>query len=242
MEELKYYFFSTLFLLLILPSILAFNVKVLYFYSACPFSEHLFNLKEKVREEWSGKVEWVEYEYPTNSQKFDEYGIVNPPVALVECFNRSYRIEREEIEESLNSTIYSCFLCDGRFDLNKQCYAGDRFYKECGKCGIKEVFCSQECRWVEGSCENEKECLPGEVRSKDCITLDGCLGISYSFCNSDCEWGGWNECQPISECEPTIHVVVKEEEKRPFPIFLFFILSFLFILSLILLFKFKRKK
>jgi hypothetical protein len=83
-------------------------IEMLYFKSsACPISQELEPLKDALKNYWSGKVKWVEYDFMRSEdrKKFEEYVVFNLPVAIVRYFNGSTEIMRDSISTKLNVTI-----------------------------------------------------------------------------------------------------------------------------------------
>jgi len=84
----------------------------MYFYSSsCPASQKIEPYIRTVREFWKDKIEWADYDFmdDKNLPIFESYGVANVPVAIVNCANKSFRIERGEIVDTLNQTITSCY-------------------------------------------------------------------------------------------------------------------------------------
>jgi hypothetical protein len=236
---LKQAVFVFFFFILTLQLTLA-QVEVQYFYSsACPISTSLEPIKEEVKNFWKNYVKWYEYDFMENRKPFEEYAIFNFPVAIINCFNKSYRIERNEISTKLNATIEECFKCDGIFVLGKECVAGSVESKSCGKCGVSYRYCMNNCKFSQWSeCKNEKECYPGEVEKRAC-EIGNCPGYQFRNCNSTCYWTDWSLCEKIDPaCRETIVILpipAKGEYKPHFEkgILSVLLIFTLFIISLI---------
>jgi len=88
-------------------------VKVSYFFgSKCEFSQMEEVNIEKVRSYWKSKVEWNDYDMD-NSSNIDfvrKYGIMGIPAAVVECLNKTVKIDRKgfNFSQEINQTIYEC--------------------------------------------------------------------------------------------------------------------------------------
>lgn len=212
MEKLFFTAILTFFLLISL--VLASKVKVIYFYSSlCPASISLNPTKEVIKNFWKNYVEWIEFDFMKNREPFDEYLIFNVPVAIVECFNKSYRVERDEISTKLNETITKCFICDGFLNLKKECEIGANESKACGKCGISYRYCKKNCEFSNWSkCLNEKECYPNTSEKRSC-SIGNCEGYQIRTCNKNCYWDEWSYCIKINpECRETIIILPKTKE------------------------------
>jgi hypothetical protein len=228
---------ATIFLLITIPLAIAARVEVLYFYSsACPISISLEPLKEEIKNFWKGNVSWVEYDGMKSTEAFEKYLIFNVPVAIINCFNKSFRIERNEISTKLNATIEECFKCDGIFVLDKECIAGSIESRSCGKCGVSYRYCMNNCKFGNwGKCENEKECYPSEVEKRTC-EIGNCPGYQFRNCNSTCYWSDWSACEKIDPtCKETIVILPITGKREYRPHFERGILSVLLIFTLFII-------
>jgi hypothetical protein len=235
---------ATVVFLLVMPLAIAARVEVLYFYSsACPISNSLEPLKEGIKNFWKENVDWVEFDGMKSTEPFEKYLIFNVPVAIVNCFNKSFRIERNEISTKLNATIEECFKCNGAFILDKECEVGSVESKNCGKCGISYRHCMNNCKFSDWSeCKGEKECYSGEVERRAC-KIGNCAGYQFRNCNSTCYWSDWSACEKIDPtCRETIVILpisAKEEYK---PHFGKGVLSLLLIFTLLIISLISLKK
>ncbi|MDI6798536.1 MAG: thioredoxin family protein [Candidatus Aenigmarchaeota archaeon] len=111
--------------LLLMPIVAAKEIQVLYFYSsACPVCQQVEPYKNNLSNYWKEKVDWIEYDFMVdrNREFFVNYRIANVPVAIVKCFNQTYRIERNDIEEKLNKTIAGCYGLIARPEESKNLF------------------------------------------------------------------------------------------------------------------------
>lgn len=61
----------------------------------------------------------------------------------------------------------------------------DPYQEACGNCGTQTVSCSASCQWIQGACENEGVCTPGQQGfGNQC----GDCGIATMLCLDDCTW------------------------------------------------------
>ena len=98
--------------LLLTQLTLAEETKVMYFYSsACPASHKVEPYVKDLKNFWGSRINWTEYNFMKDEDlpMFEKYRIVYSPVAIVNCFNESFRIGREEIVSMLNQTITYCY-------------------------------------------------------------------------------------------------------------------------------------
>jgi len=98
-----------------MPIAYASEIKVLYFFgSSCEFSKiEEANINE-IKSYWGGKVDWKDYDLD-DKPNFDmekKYGIVGVPAAVVECLNKTIKIDRKDsyFSQEINQTIYECQL------------------------------------------------------------------------------------------------------------------------------------
>jgi len=120
----KYILFALMFLL-IMPIAYANEIKVLYFFgSSCEFSQMEEVNINKVKSYWEGKVSWLDYDLD-NKSNIDmaiKYKILGVPSALVECMNKTIKIDREDdyFSHQINETISECqsAKAKGQFEAN----------------------------------------------------------------------------------------------------------------------------
>jgi len=218
MEVVKNSFLVVMFFILV-PTVFADEIRVLYFYNTpCVFSKEMEPYKNEIKDWWEGKIDWIEYNHAQEENEvfFQIYKIFDIPVAVVECFNKSYRIERTEILTKLNRTIYECYSeCGNIMVERKECDPPEYVeYRDCGNCGNQTRMCKIDCQWEEWSdCINQGVCSVGESQNESCTAFDGCSGIRTRACNSTCHWGEWGDCIKIDpNCTATITIVVDVEE------------------------------
>jgi len=121
--SIKYTFLLAL--LLLIPIVAATEIQVLYFYSsACPVSQQIEPYKNNISNYWKGEVDWIDYDFMAEENRdfFVDYQIANVPVAIVRCFNQTYRVERGDIEKRLNKTIAGCYSLMARPEESKNLF------------------------------------------------------------------------------------------------------------------------
>jgi hypothetical protein len=66
----------------------------------------------------------------------------------------------------------------------------------CGKCGVMNVKCGNDCRFpATGSCKDAGPCWPGEVEFSSWLSCDTPdLGRTH-VCGADCRWGDYTDCE-----------------------------------------------
>jgi len=120
---IKYTFFLAF--LLLVPMVAAKEIQVLYFYSsACPVSQQIEPYKNNISNYWKEKLDWIDYDFMVKENRdfFVNYQIANVPVAIVRCFNQTYRVERGDIEKGLNKTIAGCYSLIARPEESKNLF------------------------------------------------------------------------------------------------------------------------
>ena len=70
----------------------------------------------------------------------------------------------------------------------------------CGRCGVRDRFCSADLVWAYGPCEGERAdgCTPGATEERAC----GMCGTATSVCTDACTWESLGECSDEGECAP----------------------------------------
>ena len=101
--------------LLIMPIVYANEIKVLYFFgSSCEFSKIEEANINKVKSCWEGKVSWLDYDLDSKSHidMTIKYKILGVPTVVVECMNKTIKIDRKDsyFSQEINQTIYECQL------------------------------------------------------------------------------------------------------------------------------------
>jgi hypothetical protein len=105
--------FIILFLLFI-PFVYASEVKVSYFFgSKCEASRVEEGNISKVKSYWEGRVDWKDYDLDdkSNIDVETKYKIWGIPAAVVECLNKTIKIDRKNFyfAQEINQTIYGCY-------------------------------------------------------------------------------------------------------------------------------------
>jgi len=90
--------------------------------------------------------------------------------------------------------------------MNEQCNTDQVLEEACGKCGHRRKTCDG-CFWMEGVCEDQGTCLPGEARTVPCFEEACADGLVATIeCSEQCEWN------PPSECTGCLIGAVNQEE------------------------------